>query len=324
MLELLKKTDHPAWRNVQISPTNIEAWEEEGDLADLLVRRETNVVYERDEHGVELSDDPSPPPGQNSLVDVLNDGGDTGPAELQNTEAEDTTYETVIHFGASTETSLADAHLAAAEVERVVSDIRDNAMPHDMEVDGQSDDAMEEDNAPLYIRGGNDDASPGDTDPSTGHPSIPPFRMNADNTVATVRQEDIVTTVGFVDMFQQEWAFAQAFPSLFIPRPVLEDGEVRWKIYHDFKGAEGQRSKDVDFNSWLELQIWRSDGAPAAHSTFGLIAINLKMKKALVQQGLYVLSTSGMDPNTMAKNIVDAEDGTPLQEQIKDLIKRLV
>ena len=39
------------------------------------------------------------------------------------------------------------------------------------------------------------------------------------------------------------------------------------------------RSKSVDFNSWLELQMWRSDGAPAAHGTFALVAINLKLKR---------------------------------------------
>ena len=66
------------------------------------------------------------------------------------------------------------------------------------------------------------------------------------------------------------------------------------------------RSKSVDFNSWLELQMWRSDGAPAAHGTFGLIAINLKLKKGLMQQGHYALNTSGIDVSTTAQEVLQA------------------
>ena len=82
------------------------------------------------------------------------------------------------------------------------------------------------------------------------------------------------------------------------------------------------RSKSVDFNSWLELQMWRSDGAPAAHGTFALIAVNLKLKKGLLQQGHYALNTSGIDVSTTAQEILQAGDEDVLQKQITDLIKR--
>ena len=82
------------------------------------------------------------------------------------------------------------------------------------------------------------------------------------------------------------------------------------------------RSKSVDFNSWLELQMWRSDGAPAAHGTFGLIAINLKLKKGLMQQGHYALNTSGIDVSTTAQEILQAGDEDVLQKQMTELIKR--
>ena len=82
------------------------------------------------------------------------------------------------------------------------------------------------------------------------------------------------------------------------------------------------RSKSVDFNSWLELQMWRSDGAPAAHGTFALIAVNLKLKKGLLQQGHYALNTSGIDVSTTAQEILQAADEDVLQKQMTELIKR--
>ena len=112
MLRLLRRTGHPAWANIEVSDQNVQAWDEHGDLADTLSTRGTNVVIERDENGEEVTADvdvleqdstghPSPVPyGQ---VETLNDGGDTGPAELQNTEIEEETYEAVLDLG---ETSL--------------------------------------------------------------------------------------------------------------------------------------------------------------------------------------------------------------------------
>ena len=68
--------------------------------------------------------------------------------------------------------------------------------------------------------------------------------------------------------------------------------------------------------------MWRSDGAPAAHGTFALIAVNLKLKKGLLQQGHYALNTSGIDVSTTAQEILQAGDEDVLQKQMTDLIKR--
>ena len=86
--------------------------------------------------------------------------------------------------------------------------------------------------------------------------------------------------------------------------------------------GQPHRDKDVDFNSWLALQTWRSDGEPAAHSTFALVAMNLKMKTALVKQGLYCLNISGMDLETTAEEIKHSVDDDELQKQLNDLVKR--
>ena len=72
----------------------------------------------------------------------------------------------------------------------------------------------------------------------------------------------------------------------------------------------------------LQLQIWRSDGAPAAHGTFALIAINIKMKTALVKQGHYVVQVSGMDIARTAQEIAGAQNEDQLKKQMDDLVNR--
>ena len=56
---------------------------------------------------------------------VLNDGGDTGPAELQNNETEADTYEAVVDYGETTNVSILNAHIASEEVRRAVTNIRE-------------------------------------------------------------------------------------------------------------------------------------------------------------------------------------------------------
>lgn len=334
-LELLKKTNHPAWRDIQLSSNNAQAWDEDGDLADTLAR-DGNVVYEVDEDGTEVDGNAAPPlSGGNAHVDVFDDGGDRGPAELQNTEQENTTYEAVIHLGASTNVARDNADLAIAATVNAVRNFRSNAMAaaamgqYDSDNDSEDElmhDLSDFDNpGPLDIRGGSDDvdASTAGGQQAASSQLPPHVQLNNGGATATVRQENIVTTVGFVDMFKRDWAFAQAFPTLFIPRPELDaNGAVTWKIYHDFKGWEEMRTKEVDFTSWLDLQMWRSDGAPAAHGLFALICVNLKMKCALIKQGLYVLNTSGMDLSTTAEQITAAANDSELESQLKDMIQR--
>ena len=50
--------------------------------------------------------------------------------------------------------------------------------------------------------------------------------------------------------------------------------------------------------------------------------MNLKMKTALVKQGLYCLNTSGMDLETTAEEIKHSVDDDELQKQLNDLVKR--
>ena len=318
MITLLKKTGHPAWEHIELSRDNLMAWDEDGDLADTLSRTHDNVILERDENGDPVTADVYQPNADNPEVDVLNDGGDIGPAPLQNDVIEEETFEGVVHFGDNSAVSLENAHLAAQAVTEAAHQLRADYAPdedgdvemHPPNEEGDEDMQLLDDIGPAPLRGGNDSTDP------------PVPNINNAGTSATLRHEDVYTTVGYADMLNKPWAFAQAFPSLFIPRYCKLNGVWAWRIFHDYKGWDDHRDKDVDFNSWLALQTWRSDGEPAAHSTFGLIAVNLKMKTALVKQGLYCLNTSGMDLATTAEDIKNSVDNDELQQQIKELVKR--
>ena len=79
--------------------------------------------------------------------------------------------------------------------------------------------------------------------------------------------------------------------------------------------------KKVDFKSWAEYMMFRSDGVPAAHPTFSLVVLNHKIKTQLQTQGQYVLNVSGLDPNMpveeLIKNWDDPKSGR------RDLFSRL-
>ena len=114
----------------------------------------------------------------------------------------------------------------------------------------------------------------------------------------TFNQEDVMKTGDFVNMSTTPFAWARAFPTVFIPTYV--DGE--WKIFHDITGCfdmDGIRDKSVKLKDWLEFLMYCSDGVPAAHPTFSLVAWNHKLKQQLQGQGHYTLNTSGLDPNML-------------------------
>ena len=204
MLRLIHKTRHPAWADIQLSDHNVQAWDVDGDLAATLANRGTNVVFECDENGQEVTADVdvyeqdatgNPRPVPDGQVETLNDGGDTGPAELQNTEIEEETYEAVLDLGETSHVGLENAQQAAEEVRTAVRDIR-----------RQAANSQDNDNV-VHLRGGTDTASS-----TTG------ATINRDGSAATIRHEDAFTTVGYPDMLKEPYAFARAFPTLFPPR----------------------------------------------------------------------------------------------------------
>ena len=98
-----------------------------------------------------------------------------------------------------------------------------------------------------------------------------------------------------------------SFPSLFAPRYDKDDG--KWHIYHDLTGWERIReARKPNFGKWCEYMMWRSDGAPARHATFSLVAYNNKLRTALSKQATFVYNTGDTDPNTTMQEIIDAEE----------------
>ena len=231
-LELLKQTGLDAWSNIEILDENLNAWDEEGDLCDTLARHGVNHhVVERDEEGNVLdvsTVDNSNNSDTNESVSVVQDGADSGPAPLQNSEVPEETFEGVVNFDGISTVSAGNATRATEAVNNLANQIRNNHQ--------------------------------------NGSVGIEPQFTNANQTTAIFAQKDGMPTDGFANMNTNKYAWAMTFPSVFIPRYTMVDGKMRWTIFHDLTGWEGPRDKHVDFKSWCEYMMWRSDGVPAVHT----------------------------------------------------------
>ena len=282
-LTLLKKTGLEPWKDIDISTDNLDQWPEEGDLADLL-RERGREIPEVDEEGrplVELQEDENEQASA-AGVPVLGDGADTGPAPLQNTVVPIEEFEGVMDAGGASNVNARNAIGAAAAIQDAVERIRDTTT---------------------------------DADPQP--------QFNSDRTTATFAHRDVLPTGDFVDMNSTKYAWSLAFPTLFVPRYTSIDGsnEKKWRIFHDPTGWDSPRDKPVDPNKWYEHQMWRSDGAPAAHPTFALVAYNHKMKNQLRGQARYAVSISGIDPNITCEEIRNASDAG-VRNQVDKLMKQ--
>lgn len=134
-----------------------------------------------------------------------------------------------------------------------------------------------------------------------------PMKVNMEKEQVELNQDDVYQTGDFADMDNTPFAWARAFPTVFIPQ--YRNG--RWIILHDITGCfdmDGVRDTTVDFNNWMNFMMFRSDGIPASHPTFSLVTHNHKMKKQLQGQGRHVLNTSNMDPNLTAEKLVEMWD----------------
>ena len=120
----------------------------------------------------------------------------------------------------------------------------------------------------------------------------------------TMNQDDVLPTGDFVNMDTTPFAWARAFPTIFIPTYL--NGE--WVILHDYTqcfNMKQVREVTVNYKDWLQFMMFQSDGVPASHPTFSLVALNHKMKSQLQTQGHYVLNTSNMDPNITGEELLD-------------------
>eukprot|EP00984_Skeletonema_dohrnii_P031047 scaffold23084_cov153-Skeletonema_dohrnii-CCMP3373.AAC.2 len=302
VLELLKLTGHDAWKDITISQENIDAWPERGDLGEVI---QDLVVQEVDDDEV-IVDTGDAGDGQagDGGVQLAGDGNDTGPAPLQNDVIQTETFEGVLRTEALTESAAANANLIATAVGAVVR----NARGEGTNASSNSTNPPNANNVNVY---------------ANSHANLPQPEFNRNQTTATFQHNDVLRVDGFADMNRTPFAWARAFPSLFIPVYTVKNhatSDYGWVIFHDITGWSGLRDKIVNRNQWYEHMMWRSDGRPAAHPTFGLVLYNHKVKNYLQRQGQFLINTSDFDPTTTIEQIKEATD----EDTIRSLTQKLL
>ena len=140
---------------------------------------------------------------------------------------------------------------------------------------------------------------------------------------AVLRQDEVLRcTNEFVNMSTTPYAWARAFPSLFIPTYTKVDNEMKWVIFHDVTGVPFARERNVPMLRWYEYMMWRSDGRPTEHPTFSLVLYNHKTKMALQKQGSYCINTSEIDPNITMEEIRNSTNDSERRKAVDALVRK--
>jgi hypothetical protein len=150
-----------------------------------------------------------------------------------------------------------------------------------------------------------------------------PQRHPTTTDTATFEQPSVLQTDGFVDMSKTPYAWARAFPTVFIPEYIpVSSSEYAWVIRHDITGWYKIRDKKVDSTRWYEYMMWRHDGLPAKHPTFSLALYNYKTSISLQQVGRHVINTSSIDPTITIGELRNADDDDTIHGAVKELVKK--
>jgi hypothetical protein len=158
-------------------------------------------------------------------------------------------------------------------------------------------------------------------------PEVQP-RFNDDGTTATFNQTDVLPLVrgGFANMNKTKYAWARAFPTVFIPTYRQISRTYKWVILRGLNGWDGVQDKEkLSFHNWMKYMTWRSDGKPALHHTFMMVLSNHKMNTQMQQQGRYVLDTLDFDTTTMIeviKTAIQNAGNGGIQCQTENILKR--
>ena len=220
----------------------------------------------------------------NGTTNLDSDGPDFGPAPLQNDMAPLETYEGVMQMNDNSNAQAGNAAMAANEVQNTLHNLRN-----------------QQDNQNL---------------------PNPTFRNGQET--ATFQQPDVLdTSNGFANMNKTPYAWARAFPTVFIPiYKQSSNGAWSWVIQHDITGHCGAREKSVSICKWYEYMMWRSDGIPASHPTFSLVLYNHKLKNSLQSQARFVINSTEFDPTTTIEQIREAQDNDIVRVMTEKLVKK--
>ena len=152
--------------------------------------------------------------------------------------------------------------------------------------------------------------------------AFPPINcvLNVERDTATVRQQDVQPTTGFANMTTTPYAWAKAFPTLFIPMWTTIDKKLGWHITHNVMAWHKLRHVDVFFNEWVKHMVWNSNGSFASHPTIALLVYNIKVKNQVNKVGRYVLSMSEIEASTLVSEIKNA----PNHEAFRNSLDRVI
>ena len=121
---------------------------------------------------------------------------------------------------------------------------------------------------------------------------LPDIPVQIVGNTAILPQNYVTPVDGFVNMNKEAWAYAKAFPTLFIPWYSHLDGNATegfisegWHITQDYKGCHRVRDHKVILSDWMHYKTWRSNGMFSKHPNAALILYNQKAKNSCNGQG---------------------------------------
>jgi hypothetical protein len=290
-LELLSLTVPGVWApsagfDIAYSRENLERWPESGDLAQMNLGLE---VYELDESNNTLRS--SNNGNNNDVDDNSSDSSDDGSLGLR---------------GDGTDIGPAPLQNAEAPEEEIETVINYGISSNTTNAQNTTRDVAQWINWQINRDDNN----------------APTHRRHMQPDTIAFDQPTVLQTDGFVDMGNTPYAWARAFPTLFIPEYIpVTASECSWVIRHDITGWYKSRDKKVDTNKWYQYMMWRHDGAPAKHATFSLALFNYKTSIALQQVGRHVINTSSVDPTITMSELRESNGDNAT---IRDTVDRLV
>lgn len=288
-LLLLKATGLEVWKDIEISQAKLAEWPENGNLLDIpSIRRTTASASEAGADGDEDVMEMEPAPAQNGDEEEVHVGVTS---EVRETPAQ-AIYK-VNHIVDKETNTICKPPFRLNEkvwyscdgdkqIVRVLG-IKENICRIRLfQTDGSE--GSEKETTVSQLR--RDLAIEQDAELMDETPQ--PVRV--DETSATFRQDDVFELRGtIVRMENEAHAWMMAFPTLFPPRLVSSKAKGKvWATFGDFtafpSNVFGSPLHKVRQKPWSNWMMWRSDGAPAAHSTFALVAQSVMFRNDLQAQ----------------------------------------
>lgn len=291
--EIIEIIRPPGYDDVIYDRDRLQQWPVQGNL----LNHTTSVdTYDDDDDDDEAADavvaDPDQP-AVDPAADAcpasptnVHDGGDAGPAPLQNPVEADEEFSAFVGQADRTSNVVADSINGQAESAMMIDALRDQCHHH------------------------SDAPAPPPVDATNTFDPTRYYQVSESNPETVITdQAAVMPTNGFVNMMRDPYAWTRAFPKLF--RPTLH-GDGTWHVHGDFTRYTSMRERSVKMPRWAEWMMWRRDGDPAAHPTFALVAYNEKHRAALRGQGKHVLHIAEtVDDTTTIQQFMDRlEPGT--------------